>query len=229
MSAYPISSEAIVEGSGAAPGQIVLSDSANDVSIQCSAAIASSYTFRLPSALGSIGTVFAMLNATDTGWITAGAGGKAIWVMTDEKSSGTNGGSLTTSTWITRVLNTIVQSPSAGTDVQLAVAPAGTNQILVQPGTYIVLGYSPTLSTNEYKIALWNDDSSSITITGTSERNSGNLSSQSYILGFMTIGVQTVMSVKIYVLAGSGTTMGGTATGAPSIPEIYTRLSLYKL
>ena len=227
--AYPVTLEAIVEGTGLAPGQIDLSDTVDTVSVQCSTTISSSYTFRLPSALGSIGTVFAMLNATDTGWITAGAGGKSIWVITDEKTSGTAGGSIATSTWVTRTLNTIVQSPSAGTDVQLAVAPAGANQILVQPGTYVVLSYSPTLSTNEYKIALWNDDSASIVITGTSERSQFNLSSQSYILGFMTVAIQTVMSIKIYVLGGSGTSMGGTATGAPSIPEIYTRLSLYKL
>ena len=227
--AYPLTSEAIVEGTGLAPGQIDLTDTVETVSVQCPTAISSSYTFRMPPALGAIGTVFAMLNSTDTSWITASAGSKAIWVLTDEKTSGTGGGTLTVNTWTTRDLNTIVQSPSAGTDVQLAVSPAGTNQILVQPGTYIVMGYSPTRTAQIYKTALWDDDTGTIVITGTSEQSRFILSSDSCIFDIITIAIQTVMSVKVYVTNVSSADPLGTAVGIPSVPEIYTRLSLYKL
>lgn len=230
--AYPITSEVIIEGDGTDPGKVELSDSTELVGIQCPTTISSSYSFRLPSSLGATGSVFSMLNSTDTGWVLS-IQNVEVWMFTDEKTSGTDGGTFALTTWVTRELNTVSQSPSAGTDVQLAVSPAGANQLLVQPGTYMVFGYSPSLR-GSFKTALWNDDTSNILIVGTSEGVSPFASSlcspDSYVIGVITVAIQTVMSYRMYSQSStSGTDLGGFATGIPSVPEIYTRISFYKL
>lgn len=224
--AYPISSEIIVEGDGADPGRIEMSDSTEIVGIQCPTTISASYTVRLPPALGTIGTVFSMLNATDADW-TAVDG--EVWSFRDQKPSGTGGGNLANQTWVTRALNNVSQSPLASTAVQLAVAPAGANQLLVQPGTYMVFGYSMCFS-NPVKTALWNDDTATILIVGTSEYSGGFNSIHPYVMGIVTVAVQTVMSFRWYINATPTTNnKGGVPVGIPSVPEIYTNITFYKL
>ena len=225
--AYPLSTEAIVEGNGANPGKIELTDGTEIVGLQCPTTVSSSYTIRLPPTLGITGTIFGLINSVDTDWITASTGNK-IWVFTDEKTSGTSGGSLPTGTWVTRDLNTSTLSPDADTSIQLAVSPASTNQLLIQPGTYFVFGFTEVYFTSASKSALWDDDASSILIVGTSEGSTGNESVNSYVIGIITIAVQTVLSYRNYIASSSSVT-GGTATGIPSVPEIYTRLSFFAL
>lgn len=227
MSSYPISSETIVEGDGSNPGKFDLTDGTNTVGVQCPTTISSSYTFRLPPSLGAIGTVFGLINSTDTDWITVSAGNN-IWLFTDEKTSGTNGGTFASTTWLPRDLTTTTLSPSAGTDVQLAVAPAGANQLLIQPGTYFVFGFTQMNNNAQFKSALWDDDASSILVVGTSERNTTNTGCNSYVIGFITIIVQSVLSYRVYVNP-SDPLNGGKATGITGVPEIYTKLSFFSL
>lgn len=225
---FPISTEVIVEGDGTDPGKIELSDSTEIVGVQCPTTISSSYTVRLPSSLGATSSVFSMITSTDTSWLDGQ--NAQVWIFTDEKASGTNGGTFALSTWVTRELNTVSQSPLASTAVQLAVAPAGANQLLVQPGTYMVFGCSPSLR-ETFKSALWDDDAPAILIVGTSEGStvSSVISASSYIVGVITVAVQTVMSYRIYSQSStSGSNLGGIATSIPSVPEIYTKISFYK-
>lgn len=227
MSSYPISLETIVEGDGVNPGKFDLTDGTNTVVIQCPTTISSSYTFRLPPSLGAIGTALGMINSTDTDWATVSVGSN-IWLFTDEKPSGTDGGTFASAAWLPRDLNTTTLSPSAGTDVQLAVAPAGANQLLIQPGTYFVFGFTQMNNNSQFKSALWDDDASSILIIGTSERNVANTGCDSYVIGFITITVQTVLSYRIHV-APSDPLNGGKAVGILGVPEIYTQLSFSSL
>jgi hypothetical protein len=230
--AYKISSEVNVSDTDTSPSQLQLTDGTDTVTVQSSSALASTYTLRLPPVLGSTGTAFAMLNSIDSQWKYIGPnGGGALWLITDESPSGTAGGVIPLTTWTTRNLTTLTQSPLANTDIQLAVAPAGANQLLIQPGTYMVLGYTSGYRVTQYKSALWDDDTTTILLLGTSEMTTSvaYTSSTSFVFGVITLAVQTVVSYQIYVTTSGDPSNGGVATGIPAVPELYTRLSFYKL
>ena len=227
--AYPISSELEIGGTGVDPGKLTLSNGTNAVTVQASLSMPASYTMLLPTALGSTGESLTMTSGTETGWSTISTSGPEIWFVSEEQTSGTNGGILTVSTWNVRVLNTITQTPSAGTDVQLAVAPAGANQILIQPGDYFIFGAVPCLATNQCKSALWNETAGTYAILGNNTYSGFNSMCKSNILGVITFAVQTVLSIRTYVSLGGSVINGGQSTGAYPYNEIYSKVYIQKI
>ena len=138
---------------------------------------------------------------------------------------------MSASTWNVRILNTLTKTPLASTDVQLAVAPASTNQILIQPGNYFVFGAVPTASINETKSALWNESTGTYSILGsnTYTATSSIINSKSIILGTITFSVQTILSVRTYSTLLTTSVGGGQSTGAYPYNEIYTKLYIQKI
>lgn len=229
--AYPISGELKIEGTPLDPGKLTLSDGTNAVTVQSSLSMPASYTMLLPTTLGATGESLTMISGTETGWGTISTGGPEIWIISEEQPSGTNGGILLLGVWNNRVLNTITSSPSAGTDVQLAVAPAGANEILIQPGDYFVFGAVPTASTNQTKSALWNETAGVYSILGNSTytNNFSFINSKSIIIGTVTFAVQTVLSIKTYSTILTSGVGGGRPTGAWPTNEIYSKLYIQKI
>ena len=227
---YPISSELEIEGTGGDPGKATLSNGTNTVTMQASTTLAASYTMLLPTTLGTVGQSLTMTSGTETGWasITPGGGAGDIWFLGDVRSTGTHGGTASAGTWNNRTLNTISSTPGASTDVQLAVAPAGANQILIQPGDYFVYGIVITYRTGLTKAALRNITAGTDAIVGTSvvtDRNNNG----SCIVGIVTFGVQTVLSVRMWPTASASVADNGRATGIAPFSELYTKVYIQKL
>ena len=155
-----------------------------------------------------------------------------MWVIQCNEPSGTQGGAFTASP-TTRILNTITTSPAAGTDVQLAVAPASTNQILVQPGNYFVYIRAPLGITNDpstHITVLWNNTTSTAELSGTSGYTTFNTQSWSIIIASITVGVQTIFSVRTYIdTIDPNAVNGGRAVGVAGVDEVYTILYIEKL
>ena len=227
---YPISSELEIEGTGAAPGKATLSNGTNAITMQASTSLAASYTMLLPTTLGAVGESLTMTSATETGWASVGppAGSGDIWFISDIKSTGTQGGSLTAGTWNNRVLNTISSTPGASTDVQLAVAPAGTNEILIQPGNYFIYGVVLSYRTDQCKAALWNVTAGNYAILGNSA-SVRSVNIPSYIIGPITFGIQTVLSVRIWPTSTPTVADNGRAMGIAPFSEMYTKVYIQKI
>ena len=231
MSAYPITDSAEIEGISLDPGKLSLTDGTFSTTVRPNDAT-TSYDLLLPPAAGTVGQVLTMSSATETEWATPTTSSRQIWVIQDSRTSGTNGGAFTASP-TTRVLNTITTSPAASTDVQLAVAPASTNQILVQPGNYFVYIRAPFDIFNDpstHIAVLWNNTTSSAELSGTSGFTTFNSGSSSFIIASITVGVQTVFSIRTYQDIVAATAInGGQATGAAGVDEVYTILYFEKL
>lgn len=227
MSAYPITDVVEVAGAVLDAGKISLTDGTFSTTIRPSDST-TTYDLPLPPSTGTTGQVLTMTSPTETGWVTVGGSSTEIWIIEDRRASGTDGGSLS-GTWGPRILNTITSSPSAGTDVQLAVAPAGANQLLIQPGDYFVFGRVPLGTNDSHKGALWNEGIGGVEVLGTSEQCNFNTVTSSYVIGMFNVVSQTVFSVKTHTWYGSGVNMGGFPVGVPSNDEVYTLLYIEKV
>lgn len=227
--AYPISNELEIEGDLSEPGKVTLSNGTDAVTLQASTTLAASYDFTLPDALGAVGEHLVMTSPTVIGWgpllpIPA----KEIWILSDPRSAGVSGGNSTASVWNNRILNTIIGSPTASTDVQLAVAPAGANEILIQPGSYYFYIESIAYNAGNFKSALWNVTTGTYAILGQSSRASlTNVTST--VMGTVTFTSQTVLSVRTYMAVGTLSFGLGRSVNLASLDEIYTKVYIQKL
>jgi len=229
MSLFPISDGIEVEGTALAPGTVELTDGTNTLRIQASTTMITSYTMIMPPALGGIGQVLTMINSTDSGWSTIGSFSK-IWTISDEKSPGVGGGPLTPSdTWVKRVLNTIVQTATADTSVQLAVAPAIANELLIQPGKYRIYTSIPAYNVRGHRCALYNESTASFIIHGTSMWTR-NATTTSRVEGIFTVLVPSVFSIQTYCSNSPGNNNdGGRAVGVPGLNELYTKVIIEQI
>lgn len=224
--AYPLSNELEVEGDPSEPGKVTLSNGTNAVTLQASGSMAASYDFTLPPTLGAVGESLMMVSPTTIGWDTPSSAASEIWIISDIRPTGTNGGT-SVAVWNDRVLNTITSSPTAGTDVQLAVSPASTNEILIQAGSYYVYAETLAYNVSAFKSALWNVTTGTYAILGQSSRtNTTNMSSA--ILGAVTFASQTVLSIRTYVTVSVANNGLGRSTGL-TFDETYIKVYIQKL
>ena len=228
MSLFPISEGLEIEGTITSPGKVDLTDSTNYVTIQAPVGMTSSYTLTLPLTLGTTGNVFTMISSSASGWANIGEYSK-IWTISDEKPAGVGGGTLPTASWVIRTLNVIVPSTYADSSVQLAVAPAGTNELLIQPGKYKIYAVVPAYNVRGHRGTLANLDTLTDIVLGTSTwtRNATNVS---IIEGIFTLALQTRVAVLSYASIPPGNINdGGRAAGVPSINELYTKVIIEQI
>ena len=220
-----------VEGTPILPGKLVMSDGTNTLTVQAPVGMTSSYTMSLPINLGSLGDILSMTSPSSSGWITTNDTTK-LWYVLDAKPSGTNGGPIQPATWVTRDLNTISQSTAADTSIQLAVAPAGTNQLLVQAGSYKIYGVVPYYRTRGHRSSLFNvTDNTRIMYGTTAYINLRNTTMPSILMGVIDIASQKVLEIQTYAPTSTNTsTDGGRSVGASGgFNEWYTQLMIEKL
>lgn len=126
-------------------------------------------------------------------------------VFWDQKTSGTNGGTLTAGIWQTRDLNS-----SAGNIVGASLA---SNQITLPAGSYYISATAPTYQMNSNQVRFRNITDATTAITGIVARtpffNLGQFAvvddeMVAALEGFITIG-----SAKVFELQHQGTTAGG--------------------
>lgn len=225
--AYQISRELGIRGDPVEPGKVTFSNGTDTVTLQASDSMSATYDFTLPTALGAVGDSLVMTSATATGWTTLTADIE-LWVISDVKTTGTDGAIPVQDVWNVRELNTITSSAVAGIDVQLAVAPAGANEILIQPGSYYFYVESLGYQLGSFKSALWNETAATYAILGVSLETTSN-NRTSTIQGPATFASQTVLSIRTYPTMVVGTSRLALATGIAPFDEIYTKVYIRKL
>ena len=112
--------------------------------------------------------------------------------------------------------------------MQLAVAPAGTNQFLIQDGFYRVEAVAPALRVQEHQARLRNITDGTTEATGTSSNSNAAVTSFSFISGTW----QVSGGPKVYEIQHQGTQTRadgfGTASGFGEM-EVYTRVFIERI
>lgn len=190
--------------------------------------------------LVSAGAVTITADSPAGGEIEIGGGGGGLlshpWHIIDAKTTGVNGGSYpVANTWVTRDLNAI--SGNSELEVQLAVAPAGANQLLVAPGNYWIFGSAPAAGVSGHKARVRNITTGADAVDGSSEhtRSTGAVNqitgTRSFFAGGFTIsgGSPQVLEVQHFGQALRTNVGLGNSTGAPGVLEVYTIIDILRI
>ena len=164
------------------------------------------------------------LNGAGT-WIQFGNSQNVIQVVTvkDVKSSGTDGGTCTAGSWITRNLNTL-ENPTGYSWVSI-----GSNQITLTPGSYLIEGSAPANSVLQTTIKLYNVTGVSDAILGTSEYASSTGSAiHSSFRGVVTVSVNTTFEVR-HICQATVPNNGLGVSASLSTNEVYTQVGITKI
>ena len=140
----------------------------------------------------------------------------------DQKSSNTDGGTLTGGSFITRVFNTVVTNSISG-------ASLSSNQITLPSGTYYVWGRAPTIGTARTKTILHNATDNSTILIGTSDDANGNYATQTdgSVVGKFVLGSQKAIELRQRGVTVSGKGLGE-GTGY-SVVEVFAEIQLWKV
>ena len=153
------------------------------------------------------------------------SGGKfesALLHVRDEKSSGSHGGTSTSGSFQTRVLNTSMTNEISG-------ASLASNQITLPAGTYFIMAQQPIRGGDDIRVLLRNITDSSNTIVGTSEYVTGNASAiKGFIIGRFTIASSKVFEIQYRVFTGLANTGLGLGSNY-SVVEVYTDVQIWKV
>ncbi len=116
------------------------------------------------------------------------------------------------------------------TNISLNVAG---NTFTLQPGTYLIQGYSSTFLSGRHQVVVRNVASSQIVLLGTNEYTQGvNVSTSSKIFGKVTIGTPTTYILDHWVEHDSGTGTDGFGVEHTSLlntENVYARVIIEKI
>lgn len=179
------------------------------------------------------GQVLTATSATTANWQTpsGGGGGGNInsWIISDVKSAGTNGGTFTQSAWRTRDLNTIESLSGAGTEVQVDVSPASTNQLRIENGSYWVYGVVPADGVDEHKARLQNITDGVTELNGTSIDTRTSRTCPSTLMGYLVVNSGPKVYEVQHQCFDTRTNFGfGVASGFGAV-EVYTTINFVKI
>ena len=157
--------------------------------------------------------------------LASGVGGKFVSyaVLHDEKSNGTDGGTFTAGSWVTRDLNTEVTDPDN-------IVTLSSNQFTLQAGTYLIYWSSPAYVVDRHRTLL-NNNTDALTWEGSGEYCGTTSGVQTRTQGVARV---TITSAKVFQIqhrcevtrANNG--LGVNSGLGGSAPEVYTIVKIYK-
>lgn len=203
--------------------QFFASGSSNTVTLAAPTSLTSNVSFPLPTNNPSAGDIYVF--STSGEWqVDNSQEVLEVYNISDEKSSGTNGGTFTSGSWQTRTLNTITSFPTGGTNVTLS-----SNQFSVSAGTYLISARAPANDVNNHKIRLRDVTNNVTVLNGSSEQTSLNgVDTSSIIDDIFTINNSTTFEIQHQCQTTENTDGFGNACGF-GVNEVYTVVNLLKL
>jgi hypothetical protein len=144
----------------------------------------------------------------------------ALLHVRDEKSSGTGGGNISTGSFITRTLNTVMTNEISG-------ASLTSNQIILPSGTYYINARAPAYNVDEHKLKLRNITDSSDTIIGSSEQNADLDYDSAFLTGRFTITAEKTFELQHRF--GFDAANGFGLACSFSVVEVYADVQIWKV
>jgi len=141
----------------------------------------------------------------------------------EEQASGTNAGTFTSGSYVTRVLNTVVTNTISG-------ASLSSNQFTLPAGTYNIRASAPAIRCDRNKAKLRNITDSTDEIVGASSFSSTGTDSKvdSWVIGQFTITASKAFEIQHRCTTTQATTGLGAATTYGDI-EVYAEVWLEKI
>lgn len=159
--------------------------------------------------------------ATDITISASGGGSDAFILLQDQKAANTQGGTFTSGSYQTRVINTEVAD--TGNNCSIAA-----NQITLAAGTYRCLIMCPAFQVNEHKARLRDITNTATVAVGTSSISSaGSCSNMSVIEGRFTIAGSTVFEIQHQCFTTAATNGFGVACNMTEV-EVFTTAMFWK-
>lgn len=154
-----------------------------------------------------------------------GGGGSGDYILIrDEQASGTDGGTFTAGSFVTRVLNTIVHDSGGH-------AAVASNQITLAAGTYRYRVRCPGFRCNVHRAQLYCVTDAAEVLTGESaySGNGGDYAvTTAEVSGEFTIAVSTVYEVRHRCGVTRATNGLGVASGFAGVIEAYAQIELWR-
>ena len=143
--------------------------------------------------------------------------------ISDTKAANTNGGGLTSGSFVTRTINTEDTDPDG-------IVSIASNQFTLQGGTYRIAARAPAYGVNRHKARLRNITDGSDALLGTSEFNqdSSNVTTNSLIVGQITIASAKTFEIQHRVEITNATNGGGNGSNFGD-SEVYTVVEIWKV
>lgn len=149
--------------------------------------------------------------------LSATGGATSIAILTDEKTTGTDGGTSSSTTWNARDLNTEQSDPDG-------IVSISSNQFTPASGTYRMTAYAPAgqSSAGEHRIRLYNVTGTAVVQEGNSVGSLGtaNIRINAFLNCRFTANGTDAYRIDHYTKTGAATTGLGSAVDDGS-PEIY--------
>jgi len=141
----------------------------------------------------------------------------------DEKASGTNGGTFTSGSYMTRTLNTVKTNTISG-------ASLASNQITLPAGTYDIEVSAPAYYVNSHKAKLYNvTDGADLIIGESATCGSGSaVSFAARVMGRITLSATKTIDVRHRSSSSKANDGFGVATTFGDV-EVYTEVRIWKV
>jgi hypothetical protein len=147
---------------------------------------------------------------------------KRIAILKDEQTTGTDGGTFTSGSWVTRVLNTLESDTSF---VSLA-----TNQFTLTAGKYYISASAPAYDVNTHKTRLQNITDTATTVVGTTEYiDVQNFQTRSFIEHVFTITASKTFELQHQCQTTAVTAGLGNQSVGFSAVETYAIVTIEKI
>lgn len=149
--------------------------------------------------------------------------GQRIMVVRDEKADTTAGGSFTSGSYVTRVLNTAATNTING-------ASLASNQITLPAGKYRVRASAPASKCDLHKAVLYNVTGAAVLLVGTTEMNSSatNFVTRSIVAGTFTLAAQSAIELRHRCQTTSNTIGLGQPASFGDV-EVYSEVTIERI
>jgi len=142
------------------------------------------------------------------------------WILQQQETAGSDGGTFNSGGWRTRDLNTEVLDDGANVSIS-----SGT--ITIEPGTYYIQGCAVAQNVNQHQLRLYDVGNATELVIGMSGKH-GNFNAPALIHGVITIASQTTIELQ-HQSSGTETNKGFGAASDMGVIEVYAHLEGWKL
>lgn len=138
-------------------------------------------------------------------------------------AAGTDGGTFTQESWVTRTLNTVDLNGITGASV-------ASNQITLPAGTYTIEASAPAFKVGLHRARLYNVTAAAALVEGSSEKSdaSDSTTTRSVIVGAFTLSEESVLDIR-HRCSVTGTDTGLGVAANMGIAEVYTMVTIEKI
>lgn len=139
----------------------------------------------------------------------------------DQKSTGTDGGSSSATTWNPRTLNTVVTNSISGSSLS-------SNQITLPAATYYIEVSAPAYNVTGNQLRLYDVTGTATILTGKSHYSNSTVENQAELFGRFTLSTSSALRLDHYTVGATATFGLGVASDSGET-EIYADVRIWKV